>query len=428
MSINLGYGEGIILTSEDAYWASRNNVSLDELVLTNNRLYCTYKRSNGIFKKPTIEEFEFYLEDIIITNGHAFVQQTRYEGEQCLQVQFAQGSEYFTFGSAPRKMIPQWVTAINNVLGTVSIADVEKPGRKNTLFGGALSGLADSVMNAIDSATATNTGRPSTLREKANMANNRTNYEAQPTRRNESVVRNTNSTNVGGGQKFCTNCGSPITVGAKFCSGCGSPIGVVDKKPTETSSSIPNTGNSAASHVEITRETYTERQHEYVGKVYKCPNCGNTVNISDAICDACGFHLSGKIAIHSARDFQEQLMRVEMKRQNRKIGFWDQREVLDATDKEVISLIKTYPIPNSIEDIIEFFHLAVANIDVNKSKKSVFNTDGWDGGDRERAISNAWVGKLQSIYAKAELYFPNEPEFIKVKEVYDSMMVQLKLK
>ena len=28
-----------------------------------------------------------------------------------------------------------------------------------------------------------------------------------------------------------------------------------------------------------------------------CPNCGNTVNFSDALCEACGFHLSGKKAI-----------------------------------------------------------------------------------------------------------------------------------
>lgn len=126
-------------------------------------------------------------------------------------------------------------------------------------------------------------------------------------------------------------------------------------------------------------------------------------------------------------DFQQQLLRVEMTRQNKKIGFWDQREALDATDKQIIALIKSYPIPNSIEDIVEFFHLAIGNIDVAKSKKSVFNTDGWDGGSRERAISNAWVGKLQQIYKKAELFLPNEPEFAHIKEAYQAMMKELKL-
>ena len=426
MSIMLGYGEGIVLTSDDAYWVSRNNISLDELVLTNKRVHCTYKRNNGLFKKPSIESFEFNLEDIIVMNGQAYVQQLRYEGNQCLQIQFTQGSEYFSFGNAPRKLILQWVSAINNVLGTVSIAEMEKPESKTSLFSSALSGLADTFMDAINSATSTSTVRENSMRDKVNMFNERTNYKTQSVKNYESEVRNPSSVNID--KRFCTNCGSLLNAGAKFCSICGTTVNAANKSPINETSSMPNKSKTASSYVEITRETYTERQQEYVGKIYKCPNCGNTVNISDVICEACGFHFSEKIAIHSARDFQEQLMRVEMKRQNRKIGFWNQREILDATDKEVISLIKIYPIPNTIEDIIEFFHLAVANIDINKSKKSVFNTDGWDGGDRERAISNAWVQKLQSIYAKAELYFPNEPEFAKVKEVYDSIMVQLKMK
>ena len=426
MDTNLGYGEGIILTTDDAYWASRNSVSLDELVLTNKRMFCTYKRSNGLFKKPSIEGVEFSLDDIIVTNGHAFVQQTKYEGEQCLHIKFVQGSEYFSFGSMSRKVIPQWVTAINNVLGIISISEEEKLGRKTSLFAGAFSGLADTVMNAIDSVTSTNTERTSTMRERANIVKERVNYHQQALRSLEpEIPDNAKTNNV---KKYCTHCGASLNADAKFCSSCGTAVASDNSKAFESTPTMTNNSKPYAPHVEITRETYTERQQEYVGKIYKCPNCGNTINISNAVCEACGFHLSGKIAIHSARDFQEQLMRTEMNRQNRKIGFWDQREVLDATDKEVISLIKTYPIPISIEDIIEFFHLAVANIDVNKSKKSIFNTDGWDGGDRERAISNAWVGKLQSIYAKAELYFPNEPEFAKVKEIYDSIMTQLKMK
>lgn len=426
MDIMLGYGEGIVLTSDDAYWVSRGNVNLDELVLTNKRVYCTYKRSNGLFKKSSVEHFEFNLEDIIVTNGQAFVRQLRYEGEQCLQIQFTQGSEYFSFGNTPRKVILQWVSAINNILGTVSIAETEKSGRKSSLFSGVLSELTDTFMDAINSTTSTSTVRANSMRDKANMVNERMNYKTQSVKSHEPEVRNHSRVNVD--KKFCANCGSPLNADAKFCSACGTQVNAVNNSSIDETSSMLNKSRTDSSHVEITRETYTERQQEYVGKIYKCPNCGNTVNISAAICEACGFHLSGKIAIHSARDFQEQLMRVEMKRQNRKIGFWDQREILDATDKEIISLIKTYPIPNSIEDIIEFFHLAVANIDINKSKKSVFNTDGWDGGNRERTISNAWVQKLQSIYAKAELYFPNEPEFAKVKEVYDSMMIQLKMK
>ena len=175
----------------------------------------------------------------------------------------------------------------------------------------------------------------------------------------------------------------------------------------------------------VAKTLKSQRQQEYVGKVYKCPNCGNVVGQSDAVCDSCGYHLSGKQAVSSAMDFQQKIMEIEMSR--KKTGFWDQRVALNATDKQIVAFIKSYPIPNSIEDIVEFFYLAIGNIDVAKSKKSIFNTDGWDGGSRERAISNAWVGKLQQIYKKAELFFPNEPEFAHIKEAYLAMMKELKL-
>ena len=178
-----------------------------------------------------------------------------------------------------------------------------------------------------------------------------------------------------------------------------------------------------------TRVSNTQRQQEYTGVIYKCPNCGNVVNPSDAVCESCGFHLSGKEAVYSARDFQKKLLDIETTRKEKKLGFWNQNEryALDATDKQVIALIQSYPIPNSIEDIVDFFFLALGNIDVEKSKKSVFNSDSWDGGNRERTISNAWVGKMKQLYRKAKLLFPNEPEFSQVEEAYLSMMDELKL-
>lgn len=40
----------------------------------------------------------------------------------------------------------------------------------------------------------------------------------------------------------------------------------------------------------------------------------------------------------------------------------------DETDRKIIALINVYPIPNTIEDIVEFMHLAVGNINIRKSK------------------------------------------------------------
>lgn len=196
---------------------------------------------------------------------------------------------------------------------------------------------------------------------------------------------------------FCINCGEQLVDGARFCHACGNSVigsGVEDK---------------------------SQRKQEYVGKIYKCPNCGNIVNPSEAVCNSCGFQLSGKEAVGSAKDFQQKIMELEMSR--RKKGFWD---VEDETDKRILALVKAYPIPNNIEDILEFMHLAIGNIDVSISKKSFIN---WlDSSSTEHQLSNAWVAKMQQIYKKAELFFPDEPEFVHIKEVYFDMMEKLKLK
>lgn len=202
---------------------------------------------------------------------------------------------------------------------------------------------------------------------------------------------------------FCINCGGQLVEGAKFCHACGNPV----------------TGT--------TSEDRSQRQQEYVGKIFKCPNCGNIVNPSEAVCSSCGFQLSGKKAVSSAKDFQQQMMEIEKTRKKKKT-FWPADALeLDETDKQVLSLIKTYPIPNTIEDIVEFMHLAIANIDVKISKRTIWNSDTWSGTSPSKEFSNAWVAKMQQIYNKAELYFPNEPEFMHVKEVYFEMMKELKI-
>lgn len=436
---NLDYDEGILLDSENASWESREDIELTNLVLTNKNIYCVYEKNNGLFKKATEEVSILSVSDIKVINGQALVQQVKHEGLWCLQIQFRQGTEYFSFCELPKKIIPQWVAAINNALG-ISITNTPasatpKATKRSNPFGGVFTGafaeVADNFRSVVDNAAETlgisTKQGGATVTPTNNVKSTYSQYAQQPSQPTQTESHQ---------HRFCVNCGTKLTLKTKFCPECGCKVENNDvTQTTEQRSPEPKPINPPIDSkpaqqnpvVENTSPINTQRQHEFVGKVYKCPHCGNVVNQSDTVCSSCGNHLSGKQAIVSALDFQQQLLNIEMTRQDKKVGFWDQKEALDATDKQMIALIKSYPIPNSIEDIVEFFHLAIGNIDVAKSKKSVFNTDGWDGGSRERAISNAWVGKLQQIYKKAELFFPNEPEFVHIKEAYQDMMRELKL-
>ena len=117
---NLDYDEGIILENDSVWWESRDELELDNFVLTNKRIYCEYKKGNGLFKKATKELCSFPLSDIKIVDGKALVQQVKREGSWCLLIQFRHGLEYFSFSDSPKEEIPQWITTINNTLGIPS--------------------------------------------------------------------------------------------------------------------------------------------------------------------------------------------------------------------------------------------------------------------------------------------------------------------
>ena len=418
---NLDYDEGVILESEDVSWPSRDDLEIDNFVLTNKKIYCAYEKSNGLFKKATKELSVLSLSDIKIINGNAMVQQTKYEGSWCIQIQFRQGTEYFAFSDSPKKVIPQWITAINNALGIVAPSVAPSAKKSNPfagVFAGAFAEVADNFKSVIDTATET-FGIPTKQSSDPAPSNTVTYANVTPTVQQPEEKATQKST-------FCVECGTKLAPGTKFCPDCGHKVGVVsnssvsapeprNEKPTFSAPVIEPVQEDS-----VAKTLKSQRQQEYVGKVYKCPNCGNVVGQSDAVCDSCGYHLSGKQAVSSAMDFQQKIMEIEMSR--KKTGFWDTD---NETDKRILALVKAYPIPNNIEDIVEFMHLAIGNIDVSSSKKSFVN---WlDSDVPTHQLSNAWVAKMQQIYKKAELFFPNEPEFVHIKEAYLDMMKKLKL-
>lgn len=223
---------------------------------------------------------------------------------------------------------------------------------------------------------------------------------------------------------FCVNCGKQLVEGGNFCAFCGTPVG----------SAIPPI--SAAQKI----QPNTQRQQEYVGKVFKCPNCGEAISPSTARCPACDYEISGKEANETVRRFAQQLMELESQRGQEKVDF---REIIanglfnpgannrgSKVDAQILSLIKSFPIPNTIEEITEFMYLAVGNIDVNLSKNTLFNNSpgGRSSGGVQREISDAWVAKMQQVYAKAERTFPDDPAFDQMREIYVSKMKELKMK
>ena len=203
---------------------------------------------------------------------------------------------------------------------------------------------------------------------------------------------------------FCTNCGKKIVDGAKFCQECGS--------------AVPASGSGEK-----------KRQMEFSGKIYKCPNCGAVLKSFVANCPSCGFELRGTKATSSVREFALKLEVIESRRirsYSKKHSFiakiYGSDGKLTDTDEQKISLIRSFSVPNTKEDVLEFMILASSNVDV-----SIY---GWgDKGvitESRKAVSEAWIAKMEQVYEKAKLTFGNTPEFQNIEKTYLKKVAEVK--
>lgn len=183
--------------------------------------------------------------------------------------------------------------------------------------------------------------------------------------------------------KYCSNCGKGMEDTAKFCSVCGTPFDSNEKE------------------------------------LFKCPQCGQTLNSFTAFCPSCGFELRNTKSSNSINDFFEKIQDVENSRtsynQNR-TKKKKQNNELDEADKQIISLIQSFAIPNNKEDVIEFFILASSNVSSLTSASIFVKTD------RSNQIRDAWLAKCEQASIKADLLFStNDPDYMYIKDGYQTI-------
>lgn len=178
---------------------------------------------------------------------------------------------------------------------------------------------------------------------------------------------------------FCTKCGNRLEPDTRFCSRCGTPT-QADVQPSSDS-----------------------RREAWEGSVHKCPHCGAPVGSFDAYCPSCGNELRDKEAADSVAELSRRLDQIESERNEsgKKKGFFAkaaEQNVVSDIDQRKISLIRTYPIPNTVEDILEFVILASSNADPEAFSSLTPDVS-------RKAVSEAWVSKCEQAIRKAEVSF-----------------------
>lgn len=174
--------------------------------------------------------------------------------------------------------------------------------------------------------------------------------------------------------KICAKCKASVKDDCKFCTECGA--GIEAETEAETGA----------------------RVQEFAGKILKCPNCGEVLRALSAKCPACGFELREVGNSSSVKEFSEKLNNTISVRQK-------------------ISLITNYPIPNAKADIFEFLILATSNFETAKYMKATGS---------QKDLDEAWLGKIEQCYSKAEALFRDDKDFDKLKAIYDSDIKELK--
>lgn len=208
---------------------------------------------------------------------------------------------------------------------------------------------------------------------------------------------------------YCTNCGTKLVDGDVFCGNCGKRIEAAAAPCEPVSPQAPATPQApvppqATEKPAIPTEESTPpvKERKSKSKIERCPACGEIVDKNAIICPSCGYAIrdvaDGSIALLS-----QKLDLIESKRPPKSKK--DKYGTISATDERKISLIRSWPIPNNKDDLIEFAAMASGNcIAPPHSYRTA-----------EDALADAWRSKFDQAYAKAEHLFGDSEDFTLIK-------------
>lgn len=196
---------------------------------------------------------------------------------------------------------------------------------------------------------------------------------------------------------YCTNCGHENSNEARFCGGCGRPMN---------------------------QDGANSQGIVYDGVIHKCRNCGEILNSFVGNCPACGYELRGIKAVSSVREFAHKLEEIEKgrgKKRYRPVRDLLFGKAMTKTDEQKISLIRSFSIPNTKEDLYEFFILAKSNIQVDLYDSYTVRQN-----DARLELSEAWKAKFEQAYEKAKVIFSDDIRLREIDTIYNTTNKSIK--
>ncbi len=148
------------------------------------------------------------------------------------------------------------------------------------------------------------------------------------------------------------------------------------------------------------------------GDIKKCPSCGAPIKSFASKCSDCGHEFTNIQTLISRQKIYDELDRIEKEERGRKKSVFEkiggEQEIIKRINSRKSSLIGLFPVPNSKEDLLDFFNLSIAE----SKKHGGMHDDG--------SLRRAWIAKSKALKSKIELDLKNDPHAILLLKEYES--------
>ena len=191
----------------------------------------------------------------------------------------------------------------------------------------------------------------------------------------------------------CEYCNKNISKEALFCPHCGKE------------------------QIKFSKKLKTNKQESG----YTCPHCGGDFKVFSCLCPHCGKEQIGQIRSKSILQFTQELQRLDDKKSKSGVAAFINSKKIKNLEEQKLNYIRTYVVPNSKEDVLEFMVLASSNF--NPYMMMAKNCNEVDLKEKEfqkqKLISNAWHAKMEQVYQKAQAAFGQDEDFIVIKQIFE---------
>lgn len=108
------------------------------------------------------------------------------------------------------------------------------------------------------------------------------------------------------------------------------------------------------------QESTKAPQKEKQGNIVKCPNCGIELVSGQLVCPECGYEFRNVRANSTREKFLAGLKEIQKNKTTGLIGSF--LEGLEVTDSKLDNYIRNFPVPSSVEDLLEMLALCKSNL------------------------------------------------------------------